>query len=201
MDKRYAHHLWTQVRPIKPWYFLLAGVIFAATALYGLRSNYANMVVLRDKVYAADRSGVGVDRALQDLRNFVGHHMNTNLSSGANSVYPPLQLKYTYDRLVQAKSKQTSDYNAQIYTKAQKYCEAKIPNYTIGKYRVQCIQQYVTTHNVEPVTIASDLYKFDFYSPRWSPDLAGLSIVFAAISLAIFAILFALRRIIHSAAE
>lgn len=200
MDKRYAHHLWTRIRPIKPWYFLLLTVVFAGLAAYGLRSNYLHMVSLREQVYAADKSGKGVTEALQELRDFMGKHMNTNLTSGDTSVYPPLQLKYTYDRLVQAKGEQTSDYNARIYTNAQKYCEAKIPNYTIGKYRVQCIQQYIASHGRESVTIDPDLYKFDFYSPNWSPDLAGLSIVFACLSLLGFIATYLFRRFIHGAA-
>lgn len=200
MDKRYAHHLWTRIRPIKPWYFLVLTAVFAGLTAYGLRTNYLHMVSLREQVYAADKAGKGVPEALQELRSFMGKHMNTSLSSGQTGVYPPLQLKYTYDRLVQAKGQQTSDYNARIYTNAQKYCEAKIPNYTIGKYRVQCIQQYIASHDRESVVINPDLYKFDFYSPSWAPDLAGLSMVLAALSLAGFIVTAALRRFIHTAA-
>jgi hypothetical protein len=200
MDKRFAHHLWTQVRPIKPWYFLALTLIFAALTVFGMRSNYAHMITLRNQVYAADKAGQGVDEALQQLRNFVGHHMNTRLSSGDTSVYPPIQLKYTYDRLITAKATQTSDYNAQIYTKAQKYCEKKIPNYVIGKYRVQCIQDYVTSHNASSTYISPDLYKFDFYSPNWSPDLAGISMVLAALSFFAFISIALARRLIRQAA-
>lgn len=200
MDKRYAHHLWTRIRPVKPWYFLLLTVLFAGLAAYGLRTNYLHMVNLREQVYAADKAGSGVPQALQELRDFVGKHMNTSLSSGDTSVYPPLQLKYTYDRLVRAKSQQTSNYNARIYTNAQKYCEAKIPNYTIGKYRIKCIQQYIASHGRESITINPDLYKFDFYSPSWSPDLAGLSIVFAVLSLLGFIVAWVFRHVIHKAA-
>jgi hypothetical protein len=195
MDKRFAHHLTKKTRSLKLWYLLVLALVFGVLAVFGMRSNYAHMVSLRDQVYAADKAGVGVDEALQNLRNFVGHHMNTQLSSGDTSVYPPVQLKYTYDRLVRAKSQQTSDYNAQIYTKAQKYCEAKIPNYVIGKYRVQCIQQYVSSHNVEQISIDPSLYKFDFYSPRWSPDVAGLSMVLAVLSLLAFIAIAVARRL------
>lgn len=200
MDKRYAHHLWTRIRPIKPWYFALLTMVFGLLAVYGLRSNYTHMVSLRQQVYAADEAGQGLNEALQQLRDFVGHHMNTNLSAGDTSVYPPVQLKYTYDRLIQAKSQQTSDYNAHIYTRAQKYCEAKIPSGFSGRYRIQCIQQYVTSHNASPTYISPDLYKFDFYSPSWSPDLAGWSIVLAVISFVSFIGLFIFRRFIHAAA-
>lgn len=201
MNKRYTHHLWTQWRPVKPWYFFLLAVLLAGVGLLTMRSNYSHMVVLRDKVYVADKAGVGVEQSLQDLRDFVGHHMNTSLSSGANAVYPPIQLKYTYDRLIAAKSKQTSDYNAQIYTSAQKYCEAKIPTGFSGKYRVACIQDYVTKHNASPNYISADLYKFDFYSPSWAPDLAGLSFAFAIFSFAAGIVLFVIRRFLQAAAE
>jgi hypothetical protein len=200
MDKRYAHHLWTRIRPIKPWYFLALTVFFAILSAYSLRNNYTHMVRLREQVYAADKAGQGVNEALQDLRGFVGHHMNTNLTTGDTSVYPPIQLKYTYDRLIQAKSQQTSDYNAQIYTKAQKYCESKIPSGFSGRYRIACIQRYVTSHNASATYISPDMYKFDFYSPRWSPDLAGGSIVLGIVSFAGFLVALLIRTVVRRSA-
>jgi hypothetical protein len=200
MNKRAAHHLWTKIRPVKAWYFLLLAVVFAAIGAWAMRANYAHMVTLREAVYAADQKGQGVDEALKQLRDFVGHHMNTNLSSGDNTVYPPIQLKYTYDRLITAKGAKNSDYNAHVYTKAQDYCEKKIPNGFHGDVRVQCIQDYVTSHSATPDYISADLYKFDFYSPGWSPDLAGITLVLAIMNFVAFVVLFVARRFIHAAA-
>lgn len=201
MNKRHLHHVWTKFRGLKPWYFLLAFVIFGTLAVYGLRSNNLHMADLRAKVYAADKSGGDVNGALQDLRAYVGHHMNTNLSSDQNGVYPPIQLKYTYERLIKAKSQGANDYNSQVYTAAQKYCERKIPTGFSGRYRIDCIQSYVTSHHASASYIAPDLYKFDFYSPAWSPDLAGWSLVLAALSLLLFIVLLVTQRMLRRLAK
>ncbi len=193
MNKRNAEHSLTQAHSLQPWHLLVAATVFGVVAVYSLRSNYSHMVDLRDKVYAADQAGKGVNEALENLRNYTGQHMNTKLSSGANAVYPPIQLKYTYDRLIQAKSKQTSDYNSLTYNRAQKYCEARIKSFH-GINRIQCIQNYVKSHNASPTYISADLYKFDFYSPVWSADIAGFSLVFAGLSAASALVLFAIRR-------
>lgn len=191
-----AKHKHQQKSPrFRSWYLLVLAAVFAGLAVYGLRSNFAHMVELRQQVYVADKAGRGVDQALQELRDFVGHHMNTDLSAGESTVHPPIQLKHTYDRLIRAKSEQTNDYNARIYTAAQDYCERKIPNAVIGKYRIDCIEEYVADHDVSTTYISADLYKFDFYSPRWSPDLAGLSIVAAVLCVAGFITLVVMRRL------
>jgi hypothetical protein len=195
MDKRYAHYVWTKLRPVKPLYVFIVFVLLASFSVYELRANNLHMADLRSQVYAADKSGKGVDTALQDLRAYVGQHMNTSLSSGQNGVYPPVQLKYAYDRLITAKSSQASDSNSRIYTDAQNYCQTKIPTGFSGRYRISCIQNYVKKHNASLTFIDPALYEFDFYSPKWSPDLAGFSLVLAILTLLGFFALIAVRRI------
>jgi hypothetical protein len=155
------------------------------------------MLKLRDAVYAADKNNGDVQGSLAKLQAYVTAHMNTDLSGGPNAVYPPIQLKYTYDRLVQAESDklaQQNSQNSQVYTDAQHYCEAKIPTGFSGSYRISCIQSYIASHGItNPVSIApipDGLYKFDFLSPVWSPDLAGWSLVAAALSALLFVIFF-----------
>jgi len=197
MDKRQLHHFWTRIRAIKPWYFLIITVLSAVVCVYGLRANNEHMLKLRDAVYAADKNNGDVQGSLAKLQAYVTAHMNTDLSGGPNAVYPPIQLKYTYDRLVQAESDklaQQNSQNSQVYTDAQHYCEAKIPTGFSGSYRISCIQSYIASHGItNPVSIApipDGLYKFDFLSPVWSPDLAGWSFVAAALSALLFVIFF-----------
>src|SRR5688572_25136496 len=99
MDKSYLHHLWTKIRPIRARYLFTACLLFTLTAVVALRSNYTNMDNLRTAVYTADRDGGDVEKALQELRAYIGSHMNTGLDD-SNGIYPPIQLKYTYERLV-----------------------------------------------------------------------------------------------------
>lgn len=189
MNKRHMHHVWTKLRAVKPWYFLLVAAVSTVVCVFALRANNQHMVQLRDAVYQADKDNTDVAGALHDLQAYVTAHMNTNLSSGANAVYPPIQLKYTYDRLVQA---QTGQLNGdQLYSQAQAYCEQQNSTDFSGRNRVPCIEQYVQAHGggQAPATDIPDaLYKFSFVSPSWSPDLAGWSLIVAAISWLLFVV-------------
>ena len=182
MNKRKLHHLWTKLRGVKPWYFLLIAILASGVCALSLRHNNQQMSKLRDTVYAADRDNGDVQGALVTLQAYVLAHMNTNLSAGPQAVRPPIQLKYTYDRLVQAQSEQVAKNNAQIYNDAQHYCEQQNSSDFSGRNRVPCIEQYVQGHGVNLATIPDALYKFDFIAPIWSPDLAGWSMVVAGLS-------------------
>lgn len=182
MDKKHLHHIWRFVRPIKPQYFLIIAVVFGLISVYALRQNNFNMIKLRSAVFRADEHNGNTEAALRDLRAYVYGHMNTNLSSGDNTIYPPIQLKYSYDRAIAA-NQQSSPDNAQIYNDAQTECEKQFPRGLSGSGRIPCIAQYVSSHGIqEEATIPVSLYEFDFVSPRWSPDLAGWSMVVAGLS-------------------
>lgn len=189
MNKRRAHHFWTRFRRIKPWYFLAAAILSTVVCVFALRANNEHMVQLREAVYTADKDNTNVGGALHGLQAYVTAHMNTSLDTGPNAVYPPIQLKYTYERLVQAQqaANQGSD---QLYTDAQHYCEQQNSHDFSGRNRVPCIEQYVQSHGgSQAPAIPVSLYKFDFVSPSWSPDLAGWSMVLAALSWLLFVIL------------
>lgn len=177
MDKKQLHHLWTKVRPIKPQYFLVLFLISAVICFGALRHNNQTMVRLRNDVYTADKNNANIEAALQKLQAYVVTHMNTGLSSGPNTVYPPIQLKYTYDRLQQAGTLQIAQSNTQLYNEAQHFCEQQDSSDFSGRNRVPCIEQYVLSHGVKAPTIATALYEFDFVAAKWSPDLAGWSLV------------------------
>jgi len=151
------------------------------------------MVRLRNEVFTADKQNGNVEAALKNLQQFVYAHMNTNLDSGS-SVYPPIQLKYTYDRLVQAEKDRVSAANSQIYTDAQTYCQQQIPTGFSGRGRVPCIDDYVTSHGTTAQTIPASLYEFDFVSPHWTPDLAGWSLVVTIIFSALFFVVYGIDR-------
>ena len=197
MDRGLLHHWGRLLRPIKPWYFLAFGVVSGAVCILALRANNLEMARLRDAVYTADKNGAGMVPALQALQVYVTGHMNTNLATGPNAPYPPIQLQYTYDRAVQAAGAAASAANAKIYTDAQHYCEAQDPVDFSGHNRVPCVQQYIETHGATLPNIPDSLYKFDFLSPRWSPDLAGWSMVAAALSGLAFLLLWGTQYLLR----
>lgn len=184
MHKQHAHGVLTRLQDVKPAYLVAATLVSGCVCVGALRANNEHMLKLRDAVYTADRNNSDIQTPLKKLQAYVTHHMNTNLSAGPNAVYPPIQLKYTYDRLVQAEGTRLSSTNTKLYNDAQHYCEQQDPVDFSGRNRVPCIEQYVQSHNPGALPAIPDaLYKFDFVSPRWSPDLAGWSLL-AALLLA-----------------
>lgn len=177
MDKRHAHHVFRQLQGVRTGYFVVAIVIVGAVFVYAYRQNNVEALRLRDTVLEADKQNGDVEGALKTLRLYTYGHMNANLSGGATNIYPPIQLKYRYDRLVQAEKDRVTAVNARLYTEAQNYCEQQVTS-RVTINRVPCIQDYLTTHGaVIEKAIPDALYKFDFASPVWSPDLAGWSLV------------------------
>lgn len=179
MDKRHLHHFWRRLRPIKPIYFLLLAVVFGLISVFALRQNNLNMIKLRTAVYQADEQNGDIEGALRNLREYVYAHMNTSLTSGNNSIYPPIQLKHEYERLVAERAAASS--NEEIYTQAQAECEKRFPAGLSGSGRIPCIQEYVASRGAQTAEVPSELYQFDFVSPRWTPDLAGLSLIAAGL--------------------
>lgn len=199
MDKRHLHHYWRRFHWIRPWYFLIIAVVSTVICVFSLRANNEHMIVLRDAVYAADKNNGDVTTALKNLQSYVTTHMNTELSAGPNAVYPPIQLKYTYDRLVKQQSDQIAAANSQLYTEAQAYCEAQNHTDFSGHNRVPCIEQYVLSHTQQSVTISDALYKFAFVSPVWSADRAGWTMVAAGLSAILFVATFIIDLLLKRA--
>jgi len=174
-----------RIRRVRPLYLGAATTASGLVSLYLLRRNNLTMSQLRDQLREADKSGKDVNQALDDLQQYVLHHMNTSLAT--ESVYPPIQLQYTYERLMAAEQAKVDGQNSQLYINAKDYCEQQNPTSILGRDRVPCIEQYLQDHQaVQAQAIPASLYKFDFVAPRWSPDLAGWSLVlFGLLTLAL----------------
>lgn len=192
MDKRRLHHYWRRFQGLSSWYLLGLAVLFGIITIFALRNNNLTALKLRDEVLKVDQQNGDVEASLRKLRSYIYGHMNTDLAS-SSTVYPPIQLKYRYERLVAAQQDASKAANAQIYTEAQKHCEALLPN-GVSLNRVTCIQQYLDAHPLAAQPAIQDsLYKFDFASPRWSPDLAGWSLVLTIV----FGFLFLFRLVLE----
>ncbi len=192
MNKRYLHHVWRKLKPFNMWFFFAGFVICLAIGVYAARQNNVTSIQLRNEVLQADKDNGDVEGAMQKLRAHMYAHMNSGLSTG--SLQQPIQLKYRYERLVDAENQRVATTNADIYTAAQNYCEKLYPTGLSGGPRVPCIKQYVTDHGASEQTIPDALYKFNFVSPVWSPDLAGWSLLFTGVFLALFLIRFLMER-------
>lgn len=194
MNKRRLHHFWRWFRIIKPRYLLAAALVCGVVCVVSLRNNNQHMAALRENVYTTDKDDGDVQGALNDLQAYVTAHMNTSLSTGNTSVYPPIQLQYTYQRLLQQQGDQLQAANGDLYTRAQTYCQQQDSVDFSGHNRVPCIEQYVEDHGVKVPAIPASLYEFDFIAPRWSPDLAGWSLLAAIVLLVLTVVKFLVDR-------
>lgn len=156
---------------------------FGTVSVLALRHNNEQMITYRAAVYEADKASdsAKLEASLRTLRSYIYGHMNTSLTSGANAVHPPIQLKYTYERAQAAQQAQLGQNNAGLYHEAQQACDAEHPGES-GADAISCIEGYAISHGLQVGQIPAALYKFDFVSAKWSPDLAGWSIVVAAVS-------------------
>jgi hypothetical protein len=164
--------------------------------------NGKEAVHLYEALQAADQAGGDVSSALNELRQYIYAHMNTEIG-GPNGIYPPIQLKGTYERLVAAEEARVKDINDSLYTKAQEYCEANGNQGFSGRNRLDCINSYIDKNGAKAQQIDGSLYKYDFVAPRWSPDLAGFSLVavilFGSIAAANLALYLRTKHFVHMA--
>ncbi len=179
------------------WLFFVLFVVSGVTCVYSLRSNNLQAIKLRNQVLAADKSNGDVEGALQSLRHYIYSHMNTDLAGGPDAIKPSIQLKYTYQRLVDADKSKVAASNAIATKAAQTHCRVLV-GIDIHDGRQACINNYVYLHGAKAKVIPDALYKFDFTSPVWSSDLAGFSMLVAALSLILFATSFGLEKWLRS---
>ena len=189
------HWLHRVPRPVLLSLFIVSLIV----STLALRHNNEHMIGLRQQLYTADKNNGDVDAALNSLRSYIYRHMNTNLSSGNNAIKPPIQLKYTYQRLEAAAASKVNAANTQLYTDAENYCQVTVPNGFYGAYRIPCVQDYLSKHSLQaqPQPIPAGLYEFDFVSPSWSPDFAGWSLVVSALLLVAYLISLFYEHIYH----
>lgn len=179
MNKGKLHHYWIKYRTTSLLIPLIGMVICGALYVYGMRANNVRMLELKQAVVIADEKNDNIEESLQELRLFVNSHMNTQLRS-EDSSEPPIQLVNQFNRYVEAERAKIAAQGSanKVYQEAQSRCESGAIPLTA---RAQCIQEYVTANsgnNVAELNLPpKELYTFDFASPRWSPDLAGFSLI------------------------
>lgn len=186
MNKRKLHHQLKFFIKVRPLYIFIIAVFLLALGVIGMRENNLRMVELREQVLLADERNENVEKPLRELREHVHSHMNTDLSSGNIAIKPPIQLKSKYEQLVKQEQQRVDRANREIKEKGERVCAERFPAGGLNISRVDCVADYTRVNTVEPREIPSDLYKFDFISPTWSVDLAGLSLLGSLLFFAIF---------------
>jgi hypothetical protein len=189
MNKKKLHHAYTKLRGVNYWYFLVGFIFFGTLFVYSYRQNNLRMIQLRDAVFEADETNTDLEESLRELRSFVYGHMNTDLTSSDTAIKPPIQLKYQYERLSAAEKTRADQANASVRREAEAICAQRFPVTANVTGREPCIQGILDERGANANSVPKELYQFDFLSPRWSPDVAGWSLVLAML----FGLLFITR--------
>jgi hypothetical protein len=162
-------------------------IFFVGLTVVGLTANSQGAKERYDTLIAVDQAGGDVEEALNDLRGFIYSHMNTQIGSELG-IRPPIQLRGTYERLVASEEQRVRLINEKVLQDAQLFCEQNNPAGSLASTRVPCVENYLDENNVVAKVIEDDFYKFDFAPPRWSADLAGISILLAGLSGLLFGV-------------
>lgn len=185
MNKRKLHHYWGKISQVKTWQLVVLMIFFALLSIHSLRQNSLGLDPKIQAVIVADKDGEGIEEAVNELGDYVVHHMNADLPR-------PIQLEHSYQRAVDKEyDRALSDLRSgSLLDEAKSVC-AELG--TVVSAGPQCIQDYVDKNwtpdkgvlNVEFPDVS--LFTYQFAAPSWSPDLAGWS-MFISFALLILVI-------------
>lgn len=176
MNKRKLHHKLVVLRRLKTWHLAVLLVVLAVSSVYLLRQNNLQMIELRNRVVQADEQNRDIPQALTNLRNYIATHMNTSM--GERGIYLEHSYQRAYDAAVQ-QAAQSGSASAATYQQADKDCQSLFSKTASFPAYIQCVTDKVAATGVaaDPVSSikapSADLYRFNFVSPAWSPDVAG----------------------------
>lgn len=177
-DKRRVKNSIRQLQRVKTWQLLILLVLMSFIAATFLRLDNIGMANRRDAVIAADKTGdeQAMQSRLYDLQRYVAEHMN----SDTEPFYLEQQYRRDAQKAVDAAKNDTNP-NGNINAKAEAVCK---PQYTVwSPAYVQCFTDELAKYPPSPdpaenVKLPStDLYRYEFSGPLWSPGFAGWSVV------------------------
>jgi hypothetical protein len=178
------HHWFTLLRRIKTWQLILAIILLGSLSAFFLRQNNLQMIELRNLVKQADEQNKDIDKTLLNLQHYVASHMNTDLGEG-------VALQNSYERAYTAAvnaAANSANPNAALYAQAEAQCQPVFQRTRSFPAYTQCAADILSKlapgqdalNNLK--TPSPDLYKFNYVSPLWSPDLAGITVVLTLIA-------------------
>jgi hypothetical protein len=165
-------------------------LVLGALSVGALRENNLRMLDLRQKVLDADARGESATEELSALQQHVTDHMNATPPKLGNQ--PAIQLTTAYTKALEAEAYRVSQARTQIANEATAYCESTLSGARLST-RADCVANYTAARPVTERTVVADLYRHDFVSPTWSPDLAGWLLVACFASAMVCVVQIAIR--------
>ena len=176
-DKRSIRRDIKKLQRVKTWQLLILLILAGFLSATFLRLNNTGMVQRRNAVTAADKVGGAqqIAERIAELQRYSTAHMNA--SSGV------IYLQHQYDRDAQAAIKavsNTSSEGATANARAEAVCHPQYSGWSTAY--MQCVlaelAKYPTSDKLaEPKLPNTELYRYEFVSPLWSPDFAGFSLL------------------------
>jgi hypothetical protein len=182
VDKKQVRQNLGRLQRIKTWQLIILLILASFVSATFLRLNNIGMVDRRKAVYAADNVGddTVILNRLYDLQRYVSAHMNTDMDKG-------VFLMATYNRDKQKLiADATSGPSGNIYKQAQEVCAPQYANWSPAY--VQCtvneLEKYPAGDDLnKSVYLSPSPYLHVYYSPFWSPDFAGWSLIICVVIL------------------
>lgn len=177
-DKRQVKKSIRRLQRVKTWQLLIVLILMSFIAATFLRLNNIGMADRREAVLAADKTGdlEVIQSRLFDLQRYTAEHMN----AGTGPFYLEQQYRRDAQKAVDVAST-IDNPNGNINAKAEAVCR---PQFTVwSSAYVQCFTDELTKYPPSPDPAqnvhlpSTDLYRHNFFSPLWSPDFAGWSVL------------------------
>jgi hypothetical protein len=171
--KKRTAYLRRKIGRIKQWHLAVVLLLLLVVTVLSLRQNNLTMIDLRSQVIAADEASDwgGVDASAKTLREYVSHHMNTNTGQ--------IALQNLYDDAVeQAFAAANAEIDSSSYSAATENCKSLIGQSGYQGYAT-CVAESVNLSSEQiqiPQLPNPALYYISFVSPKFSFDLAGVSL-------------------------
>lgn len=174
-----------QIQRVKTWQLIVLLIIAALLSATFLRLNNIGMVERRTAVLKSDKAGdeQALHNNLFALQRYVSSHMNADPGR--------IALEYSYERASNAAKKAAEKANSGRVgvNAAQKAAQVCDPIALSQGWRwpdpryINCVdtelKKYPSTGSLQSSVALPNvnLYYHTFYSPQWSPDFAGWSLV------------------------
>lgn len=176
VDKRRIQKNIKNLQRVKTWQLAILLILMIFISATFLRLNNTGMIQRRQAVIDADKQGdtTVITERVYDLQRFSSSHMN------ADSGVFYLQETYNRDSAQAMEAMSRSSAYSQIYAEAEAICHPQFHGYSTAY--LNCFLAEVSKHPTsetlpEAKAPEPSLYRYNFVSPRWSPDFAGFSIL------------------------
>ena len=166
---------------------ILLFVLSLPLTAYLLRSNNVHIQELQQEITELDKSTDGditvLEPALKELAEYSLNHMNADTSVTLETRYVNF-----IDELIDDREDSASEYRSKVYNDAQAKC-ASLP--VSGTAKIDCVQSYISSQpGVEALELPPvDLFFYEYSSPTWSLDAAGISSMISVVLGVVIAII------------